>query len=195
MSITLRIPAQKDVPALSRLAEETFCQTFAEGFQIGYSPSDLRTFLTASYAQHQVEAWICDPKGQVMIAEDTGGRLVGYTHCGPNTLPYPHAADGDFELKRLYVRRELQGSGVGRALFEQALRWFDQRTVLLGVWSENLKAQRFYAHYGFQKVGEYTFMVGSTADKEFILRRAPPEQESPAHSPQAAIDPHPSAQS
>ena len=74
----------------------------------------------------------------------------------------------------------MQGTGLGRTLFEQALDWFGDRTVLLGVWSENLKAQRFYTHYGFQKVGEYLFMVGATADPEFILRRERPGRVRPA---------------
>ena len=45
------------------------------------------------------------------------------------------------------------------------------RTLWIGVWSENLGAQRFYGRYGFEKVGEYLFPVGNTNDHEFILRR------------------------
>ena len=37
------------------------------------------------------------------------------------------------------------------------------RTLWIGVWSENLGAQRFYARYGFEKVGEYEFSVGQHA--------------------------------
>ena len=180
MSITLRLAALEDVPALARLAEETFRQTFVEGFAVGYPEHDLNVFLTRSYARDQVEGWIADASGLVMLAEDAEGRLVGYTHAGENTLPYVHAEPGDGELKRIYVRREMQGTGLGRTLFEQALDWFGDRTVLLGVWSENLKAQRFYTHYGFQKVGEYLFMVGATADPEFILRRERPGRVRPA---------------
>jgi GNAT superfamily N-acetyltransferase len=171
MTITLRLAALEDVPALSRLAEETFRQTFVDGFGIRYPEHDLDLFLTRSYGPDQVEGWIADTSGLALLAEDSGGRLVGYAHAGNNTLPYVDAEAGDGELKRLYVRREMQGAGLGRVLFERALDWFGDRTVLLGVWSENLKAHRFYAHYGFEKVGDYLFMVGATADKEFILRR------------------------
>jgi diamine N-acetyltransferase len=173
MTISLRPATPHDMPALARLAEETFVQTFVEGFAIGYPEDDLRAFLAASYAPEKVAAWVADPSGQVTVAETKDGRLVGYTHSGANTLPYVHAAPGDVELKRIYVRRETQGTGLGRALIEQTLDWCGARTALLGVWGENLKAQRLYAHYGFEKVGEYRFMVGSTADHEFILRRGP----------------------
>jgi diamine N-acetyltransferase len=57
---------------------------------------------------------------------------------------------------------------------DAALTWFteQQRTPLyIGVWSENFGAQRFYERYGFRKVGEYGFPVGTTVDHEFILKR------------------------
>lgn len=179
MSITLRLAAPEDVPALARLAEDTFRQTFVEGFAVAYPEDDLNGFLTHSYAHDQVEGWIADASGLALVAEDREGRLVGYVHAGENTLPYLHAEPGDGEVKRLYVRREMQGTGLGRTLLEETLDWFGDRTVLLGVWSENLKAQRFYAHYGFERVGEYMFMVGATADPEFILRRERPGRVRP----------------
>jgi ribosomal protein S18 acetylase RimI-like enzyme len=56
------------------------------------------------------------------------------------------------------------------------MAWLERdgpRTIWIGVWSENHGAQRFYARQGFEKVGEYGFAVGSTVDREFILRRTP----------------------
>jgi ribosomal protein S18 acetylase RimI-like enzyme len=66
---------------------------------------------------------------------------------------------------------------------DAALAWLQRDgpgPLWLGVWSGNLKAQAFYAGYGFEKVGEYAFPVGATRDHEFILRR--PEQR-PRRSP------------
>jgi hypothetical protein len=37
------------------------------------------------------------------------------------------------------------------------------------VWSENRAAQRFYARYGFAKIADIGFMVGSHRDEEFLL--------------------------
>jgi ribosomal protein S18 acetylase RimI-like enzyme len=163
-----------DVPALARLGEATFCETFVEGYAVGYPAEDLETFLTESYALPKVRGWIEDPRALVLVAEDADGRLVAYVHAGDNTLPYAAAGPGDGELKRSYVRRGQQGTGLGRGLLERTLDWFGPRPVLIGVWSQNLKAQKLYRHYGFDKVGEYLFMVGKTADPEFILRRPAP---------------------
>jgi ribosomal protein S18 acetylase RimI-like enzyme len=170
---TLRPATVDDIPALAALAEETFCDTFGpNGFDIGYPPGDLEAFLSASYAHKAVAGWIADPRGRVMVAETPNGVLLGYSHSGDNELPLPGAAADDGELKRIYVRRAAQGIGLGRVLLEDALAWLGDRPILIGVWSLNLKAQRLYAYYGFEKVGEYEFAVGSVRDAEFILRRA-----------------------
>jgi ribosomal protein S18 acetylase RimI-like enzyme len=172
MPYTIRLATSADVPALAALAEATFVDTFGpDGFDVGYPEADLSHFLAESYAPERVAMWLEEPASQLLVAENEAGRLVAYAHSGANTLPYDKAGPGDGELKRIYLRRDAQGTGLGRALFERALDWLGDRPVLIGVWSENLKAQRFYAHYGFERVADYTFMVGQTADAEFILRR------------------------
>jgi GNAT superfamily N-acetyltransferase len=166
----IRLARPEDASALAQLAKATFCETFVEGFAVGYRETDLNAFLAQSYEPAKVEGWITDHTDQVLLAE-SDGRLIAYAHAGANTLPYHKADHEDGELKRLYVRREAQGTGLGRILLEQSLDWLGPRPILIGVWSENLKAQRLYAHYGFEKVEEYFFMVGMSQDLEFILRR------------------------
>ena len=90
------------------------------------------------------------------------------------SLPHADVAPGDGELKRLYVLQEHQGGGRGSRLFDAAIAWLlrdGPRTLWIGVWSENHGAQRFYARHGFERVGDYDFVVGNTRDHEFILRR------------------------
>jgi ribosomal protein S18 acetylase RimI-like enzyme len=80
------------------------------------------------------------------------------------------------EIKRLYVRQETQGSGLGSRLLTLALDWLAApgRRLWIGVWSQNHGAQRLYARHGFRRVGAYQFPVGRTLDDEFILSRDPP---------------------
>lgn len=72
--------------------------------------------------------------GQVMIAEHDG-QPAGYL-----------ARDGE-EIRHLYVARDQQGRGVGRALIDQAKSGFTE----LGLWcfQANSAALAFYAKQGF----------------------------------------------
>jgi GNAT superfamily N-acetyltransferase len=79
-----------------------------------------------------------------------------------------------YELKRLYLADAAKGGGVADALMHWACAravGFGARVMYLGVWSENVRAQRFYARHGFVKCGAYQFPVGGTLDDEWIMRR------------------------
>ena len=42
--------------------------------------------------------------------------------------------------------------------------------MYLTVYTDNHRAKRFYERYGFEEVGPYSFMVGSQADEDIIMR-------------------------
>lgn len=165
-NISLRRAGPDDAETVARLGADTFRLTFGHL----YAASDLVDFLAASHGSHAVRASLADPAQATWLAEKDGAA-IGYALAGPCALPHPEVTAACGELKRLYLRPEAQGSGVGGRLFDAALAWLRPRTVWIGVWSENFGAQRFYARRGFEKVGEYGFRVGSTVDREFILRR------------------------
>ena len=78
------------------------------------------------------------------------------------------------ELKRLYVARAWHGQGVAQALMEAALdaaRARGAATLWLGVWERNPRAAAFYRKYGFERVGEHTFMLGADAQTDWLLVR------------------------
>lgn len=159
-----------DCDALAQLMRETFCETFAHL----YRAADLDAFLAASYTPAQQYAEIIDPDTETRLAV-RDGALVGYAQIGPFKLPFDAGSARALELYRLYVRRDVQGKGVAPTLMDWALtrmRERDASQALLGVWSENFRAQKFYARYGFERVGAYKFPVGESLDDEFILRAA-----------------------
>ncbi len=166
----VRLARPEDAAALARLAEDTFVEAFVAGFKLGYPKKDLNAFLQSSYGLERVAAWIDDPAAQVLLAE-LDGQLIGYAQAGDNALPYPAAKPGDGELKRIYVRKAAQGTGLGRTLLERSLDWLGARPIYIGVWSGNHKAQRLYGHYGFTQVGQYQFAVGEVLDDEIIMGR------------------------
>ncbi|WP_045764650.1 GNAT family N-acetyltransferase [Xanthomonas albilineans] len=161
-----------DAEAVTRIATATFSETFGHL----YPESELRAFLAEAYSLARAQLVLTHPDYALWLVEHDGA-VIGHAAAGPCGLPHAQVRPGDGELKRLYLLRAYQNSGWGSRLLEAALTWLERdgpRTLWVGVWSENLGAQRFYARYGFEKVGTYEFPVGQVRDLEFILRRPSP---------------------
>ena len=158
-----------DAQAVAEIGARTFVETFAHL----YPPEDLATFLAEAYDVEHTKADLADPAKAVWLVE-ADGQVVGHALAGPCNLPHPEVTRTSGELKRFYLLKAWQNGGTGRRLFDEIMSWLERegpRDLWIGVWSENLGAQRFYARHGFVKVGEYGFTVGATVDQEFILRR------------------------
>jgi diamine N-acetyltransferase len=167
MSIGYRLGTLADVDAVDRVFRASFCDTFAHL----YRPEDLAAFL----AQFTPEAWaeeLRDPAYAFWLAEDAG-EPVGFVKLGPSSLPVESASSSALELRQLYVLTSHLGAGVGADLMDWALAEARRRGVdelYLTVYTDNHRARRFYARYGFEEVGPYKFMVGEQADEDIIMR-------------------------
>ena len=169
----IRPAVEADAEALGALGRQTFIDTFVDGFSIPYPADDLAAFLDASFSAEAIRTKLKEPGAAWWVAE-RDGELLAFANTGPNTLPHPEARPGHAELRRLYVAKAAQGLGLGTKLLVLALEWMEAHSdgpLWIGVWSGNVKAQKLYAAYGFEKVGEYQYPVGAWLDDEFILRR------------------------
>ncbi len=168
---TIRRATPADAATVSRIAARAFTESFGHL----YPDEDLQAFLATNFTVERQAQILAHPDYAIWLLE-LEGEAVGHAAAGPCGLPHPEVADGDGEIKRLYVLKHAQNGGAGSRLFRTMLDWLERngpRTLWIGVWSENLAAQRFYARHGFGKVGEYEFAVGRARDLEFILRRVP----------------------
>ncbi len=167
---TLRRAGTVDAPALSSLGAATFTETFGHL----YPPEDLHAYLAES---HSVDAWtrtLADSQRAVWIAELPGPMPVGFISVGACKLPIENREPAAGEIHQLYVLARHHNLHLGSSLMDLGLEWLETQQripIYVGVWSQNLGAQRFYRRYGFDKAGEYGFSVGKTVDHEFILRR------------------------
>ena len=168
MGVQIRRAGLEDAAALAEVGRDTFVETFAHL----YPPADLAEFLAASYSSPTFATYLQTPGHSLWLAE-RDGLAIGYVQAGPCALPHPEVTSACGELKRLYVRQGVQGSGLGTTLLNTALDWLAApgRRLWIGVWSQNHGAQRLYARHGFERVGAYQFPVGGTLDDEFILSR------------------------
>lgn len=169
MTATLRRATIEDADTLSSLGARTFSETFSHL----YPTEDLETFLAHAYGLERTRRDLADAKIATWVLE-LDEEAIGYATAGPCGLPHPDARPEHGELNRVYVLKAFQGGGRGSLLLNTALDWLEKdgpRPLWIGVWSQNLGAQKLYDRLGFEKVGEYFFPVGETRDLEFILRR------------------------
>ena len=167
--IIFQAPAWSDVTQLAQLARDTFVDTFGHL----YTHDNLHLYLRNAYSEENIQREMHTDGVAYQVAIDQN-RLIAYCKISHMTLPVTHHEAASMELRQLYVRKAYWGSGVA----DQFMHWvFEQaqqravQSVYLGVYSDNLRAQRFYARYGFLRISEYHFMVGEHADLEFILHR------------------------
>lgn len=169
MPTVLRRATVDDAQVLSTLAARTFTESFGHL----YPREDLDAFLGEAYEVGRQRTILAHPDYAVWLLE-ADGEAVGHVAAGPCGLSHADVAAGDGEIKRLYLLRGWQASGHGARMMDVAMAWLlarGPRTLWVGAWSENLGAQRFYARYGFERVGDYIFPVGRVQDLEYILRR------------------------
>ncbi|HEX7115242.1 MAG TPA: GNAT family N-acetyltransferase [Steroidobacter sp.] len=168
--ISIRRAAAADAATIARLGAATFTETFGHL----YKPEDLQAFLSSSRSPERYQRMLGNPRMGLWLAVAGGTEPIGYAVAGPCKLPVEHLEADAGEVQELYVLAQYHGRRLGTTLLETALEWLKAQrfsALYVGVWSDNLGAQRLYGRYGFEKVGEYGFLVGDHIDREFILRR------------------------
>jgi len=167
MMLTIRLGTVADAAILADFATTSFQDAFGDDNR----PEDLALHLARSYGPRQQEAELGDSAITTLLAEDAD-RLAGYAQVRPGAPPPCVAPDGALELWRFYVGRPWHGRGVAQALMARVVavaRARGARTLWLGVWERNQRAQGFYRKVGFQRVGGQTFMVGTDPQSDHVM--------------------------
>lgn len=170
--IAIRRARTADAPELAALAGATFAETFAH-----ITPENMAHYLATEETPEHYAQLISQPGMAVWLATAPDGAVVGFLTAGHCKLPAPGREPRAGEIHQLYLRSDVQGQGLGTVLLQTGLDWLraqGYRPLYIGVWSQNLGAQRLYGRYGFEKVGEYDYPVGEHLDREFILRERDP---------------------
>jgi len=92
------------------------------------------------------------PLGDILIARDAAGMVLGCVALRPTALP------GTAEMKRLYLRLAARGQALGRRLAEAILaraREAGHARVMLDSLASMHAARRLYVELGFRPVPPY----------------------------------------
>lgn len=172
MDFTLRSPTLADSNSLAQLGRDTFVDAFGNL----YSAEDLSSYLDQTHSNDRIAHNIANPNLiYQLIVDRQDDRLLGYCKLSLKSgLDYDPGSARLIELSQFYLRSELFGTGAADQLMAWALDIARQRScdeIILSVFSENIRAQKFYSRHGFEHIADTVFMVGNQADHEFLFLR------------------------
>lgn len=171
---TIRVAGLADAGDLGRLAEVTFPLACPPGVP----PSDIEKFLAENLSERSFQEYLTDPTRTILVAAAVDAdELLGYAILisGPAkdaeaALYLPNCEL--LEVSKFYVHPEVHGSGLAPRLMAEVTRLVSPGgCVWLGVNQQNLRAQRFYAKQGFERVGVKHFLLGAVEYEDYVLTR------------------------
>lgn len=176
----IRKSAPSDSSALASLGAEVFRATFAHSC----TEAQLQAFLDEAYTPAAIARDLADGSKDVLVATDADptssspgeGKLLGFAYLTRGSSePCVAHLERPVELQRLYIALGAHGRGLGKALSlaaDELARDQGFRTIWLGVWEENHKAQAFYKKMGYEHIGEHVFDVGGDLQTDEIWWKA-----------------------
>jgi len=103
-----------------------------------------------------------------------GGHVFWIARVGDIDVGYASAyKDGDrLWLKKLYVRDDFRGLGLGKALIEAALAYFTAQELALYVNKDNEPAIKYYLRSGFHVEAEVPVQMGPYGFTDYVMQKA-----------------------
>ncbi|KAJ5554244.1 acyl-CoA N-acyltransferase [Penicillium frequentans] len=161
-----------DARAISSLGSRVYSLTFGHSL----SAEDLNAYLEEAYSLSQIAQELNDQCKHFMVVCDEKHEIIGFVQLTEGTTEDCLAKEHDpVELQRLYINPDYHGLGLGKYLItesEDLARKLGFKTIWLGVWEENIRAQEVYKKMGFVKVGSHGFKMGQCVQIDHIMRKS-----------------------
>jgi ribosomal protein S18 acetylase RimI-like enzyme len=169
----IRLATEADAAFLARFAARLFRETFAKD----NTPEDMAFFLANTFTEQKQREELTDPRG-VTLFIDVEGETAGYAQLRDTPLPDCIAAmPAPIELARFYIDAAWHGRGLAQALMtavDDVATARGARSLWLGVWEHNARAQAFYRKFNFVPVGSHVFLLGTDEQTDVLMARPLP---------------------
>ena len=171
MNLEVRKANLADAKILAEIGWQSFHEAFADNPK--NHPDDMRIYMDEAFSPATISADLRDEKTVYLIAE-IEAQAAGYAKIKFDSREDCVSGEKTLELCRLYALDKFIGKGIGKALMSEFFKIAEETnrdTVWLGVWEFNFRAQKFYEKFGFEKVGEHIFQLGSDPQIDWILEK------------------------
>jgi ribosomal protein S18 acetylase RimI-like enzyme len=164
-----RTATPADAEALAAFGGRLFVNSYEHLMERG----ELEAYVRENFTPDRQLAELNDPTITTFLATD--GEIAGYAQfAGGNRPDCELAATAPAELKRIYVDRRWQGSGVARELVRLVENEAIQRAcdaLWLAVWEINDRAIAFYHKCGFRIIGRQGFPIGNEVQTDHVMAK------------------------
>jgi len=169
VKLQFKVACSSDTAVLSRLGRKTFVETYGEK----NTAKNMDKYLKASFSKKSIADQLEDQKNFFLIVKKKD-KAVGYAKLRENNQPFHDKKVKVVELERIYVLKEHQGAGIGKALLDKCMAFARLRSypvMWLGVWEKNLKALKFYQNLGFVVFGSHEFELGNDTQNDYLMKK------------------------
>ncbi|RYF87336.1 MAG: GNAT family N-acetyltransferase [Chitinophagaceae bacterium] len=170
MSISIRMATREDAVLIADISRQAFYDTFAAD----NTKEDMEKFLEEQFTRGRLMMEVGSPENTFLLAT-IDNEVAGYVKLRDGKLPDELKGSTALEIARLYAVKEFIGKGVGAALMQVSLdiaRKKQKQFVWLGVWEKNKRAIDFYTRWGFEKFGEWDFLLGNDLQRDWLMKKA-----------------------
>ena len=166
MEIT--IVGTDQIETLQLISKQTFSETFGDQ----NSKENIELYLNQHYSLDNLRKELKHP-GSTFYFLTHGNELKGYLKLNRGTAQTEFQGEGALEIERIYITKQAQGFGYGKALLNKAIELSKEAELpllWLGVWENNIPAIRFYESHGFVPFGEHIFMLGTDSQRDILMK-------------------------
>mgnify|MGYP006079718441 CR=1 FL=1 len=157
-----------DANAIAQIAKETFalaCPPSADA-------NELEKYIDCNLNAERFNEFIASQSTYISCAF-VNGEMAGFIVAVYDS-PCVDIADltATAEIQKLYIRPRFHGKEIAYNLMTSAIAEVTKpgiEKIWLGVYSDNIRAKKFYSKFGFHIVGETYFIMGSERHLDHIM--------------------------
>lgn len=167
--LNIRQATANDAELLAALGSATFYEAYFEQDDSNH----LGAYCVEAFNLSQMKNELADRNSIFFIAEWLG-KAVGYAKLREGSTADGLEGEKAIEIQRIYILEKMKGKSFGAALMLKCFAEAKRKgcaLIWLGVWRYNLPAQKFYANFGFEKVGELPFKYHEGFEINFVLAK------------------------
>ena len=157
-----------DIEKIRKIGMETMYETFAK------SNTDENTdiYLKESFNPEKISEELNNTESEFYLAV-LNEQIIGYLKINFSQAQSDVKDKESLEIERIYVRKEFQGKGIGKILFNKALEIAKKnklKYIWLGVWENNFRAISFYKKNGFIEFDKHIFRYGNDDQTDLLMK-------------------------